>query len=478
MTQYTMQSPRLLAILIKVVPGLLHLGRVFLFAGLFLINPISGEEIKPTARKEILVLCPKEEDIVVPEKDRGVRNVHDKEGQPRVADFTSEYRQGFSYGWQDFLDKFQLGKFDLDETVVKERFPDDFLTPNQSAGPSSFYDGQVAGMKACRDALLALINNRGLSLLPARPSWLKKLLALGACEPTLNNTGNPTSIWWNYSSKGEKVTDNDLKLLREIPTSDVESLGLDHVDVTDTGVQTIPSMPKLTEINITARRSLTGACLHGLDRFPRLRNLTLVGLRSVNADDLVAFEKLKELEFLDLTASEIKDDAVPILIELPKLSILLLDWAYDGSDGPRMSSGAIARLGECRNIECLQLSGCAVDDAALSALATHLRGLTRLSLAKTKVTDASIGSIQHLENLEWLNLANTGVTDAGIVALAKHASIKTLSLQKTKIGDATLPILATLPMLNEVRINRGQFSDIGMAAFKRLKPKVRIEFTD
>jgi hypothetical protein len=473
-----MQSPRLFAKLIGVVPGLLFLGRGFLVAGLFLIIPISAEEITPTARKEILVLCPKEDDVVVPEEDGGVRNVHDKEGHPRVADFTSEYRQGFLYGWQDFLSKFQLGRFDLDETVDTERFPDAFLTLNQSAGPSSFYEGQVAGMQACRDAMLALIKNRGLHLIPARPSWLKKLLALGACEPTLNNAGNPTSIWWNYSSTGEKVTDKDLKLLREIPTSDVERLGLDHVDITDTGVETIPSMPKLTEINITAIRPLTGACLHGLDRFPRLRNISLFGLRSVNGNDLVVLVKLTELEFLDLTASEINDDAIPILKGLPRLRILLLDWAYDGSDGPRMSSGAIARLSECRNLECLQLSGCAVDDAALSALAKHLRRLTRLFLAKTKVTDASFGSIQHLENLEWLDLAYTGVTDAGIVALSKHPSIKILSLQATKISDGALPILATLPKLNSVSINRGQFSDIGIAAFNRLKPKVRIEFTD
>ena len=236
-------------------------------------------------------------------------------------------------------------------------------------------------------------------------------------------------------------------------------------------------MPKLTELDFYSTQ-LTGACLHTLFRSPLLKEVRLAGLRSVSTADLAVLGKLEELELLDLGAVAVEDDAVPIIVGLPKLSILILDWANDGSCGPKLTPAAIRQLGECHNLACLRLSGCAVDDGTLTALASHLPKLTELFVAKTRVTDLSIGSIQKLKQLEWLDLAQTRVTDAGIALLADHPSIETLSLENTLIGDPALATLLTMPKLKTVWMNRNQFSESAIAAFKKARPDTRFEFAD
>ena len=292
----------------------------------------------------------------------------------------------------------------------------------------------------------------------------------------MNDAGHPRELWWNYTSENQKMGDDDLRFLRDLPTEDMESFGLDHVAVTDDGMANLPAMPKLTKLEVSGPR-LTTACLRTLYRFPRLEYLALPGLRSANAGDFAALGQLKELEFLNFEGADINDDAVPTLVALPRLQTLLLDWAYDGSRGPKLTPAAIAQLGECQSLECLRLSGCAVDDATLTVLARKLPQLTELFIAKTQITDASIDSLKKLEHLEWLSISETRVTDAGIAALAGHPSIKTLSLDGTRVGDAAFATFATMPKLREIWANRVQFSDGAVANFKKQHPNVRVEFT-
>jgi len=439
--------------------------------------PSDHKSILPAERIGITVPPPATEQIAVPEQYRGIHTVHDKEGQPHEVDFTAAYGDGFIAGWGSILAGFRTGKLDLDE-VSPGRIEDlvELVQSINGVGGEPYYPGELAGAAACRDALQALAQDRGLVYLPARPPWLKQLAARG-CQIALNNAGRPILLWWTHIPHNQKLGDADFRILQDVPIDELTRLEIKFVPVTDDVLSRLSPMPKLTELDFYSTQ-LTGACLHALYRSPLLKEVRLAGLRSVSTADLAVLGKLEELELLDLGAVAVEDDAVPVIVGLPKLSILILDWANDGSGGPKLTPVAIRQLGECRNLEHLSLSGCAVDDRTLIVLASKIPKLTGLSIAKTQVTDASIGSIQKLQRLESFNFARTRVTDTGIALLAAHPSLETLSLEKTLVGDPALATLLTMPKLKEVWVGRNQFSESAIAAFKKARPNTRIKFAD
>jgi hypothetical protein len=432
-------------------------------------------DITPAAREKIVVSPPAKDRVEVPEKYRGVHVVHDKEGKKWEIDFTAVYRDGYVIGWQDFLASFKRGSFDLDEVegdkVAKH------IVLCQTIGGEPFYPGQLAGAAACRDALVALAKTRKLVYLPALPKWVKRLRVLGACEPRLNDAGRPTCIWWNYTTVGMKLSDEDLKVFKDISLSDLEELGLDHVSVSNVGIAGLPPMPKLKRLDMSSK-NLTGACLPSLRRFPQLETLELPGLRGVKTEEFAAIGQLKQLEFLNLQAVALGDDAVPIFLSLPRLSILILERSDAGSRGPRFSSEGVSRLRACRTLKCLRLTGCAVDDSALTAIASSLSELDDLFVGRTRITDSSMKAIQNLRHLTWLDIAETNVSDAGITAIGPHPSIKTISLEGTRVGNASLAALARMPELKEVWSSPGQFSGIALSEFEKRRPDVRIHVVE
>jgi internalin A len=300
---------------------------------------------------------------------------------------------------------------------------------------------------------------------------------LGACEPRRNDAGRPTCIWWNYTSVGQKLNDKDLKVFNDIPLSDLEEFGLNHVSVSDAGIAGLPPMPKLKKLDMSSNR-LTGACLHSLRRFPQLNYLALPGLRAVRTEEIAVVEELKQLKFLNLQAVELGDDAVPILVSLPKLSVLILEWSNDGSCGPRFSAEGISRFRACRSLKCLRLTGCAVDDSVLTALASSLFELDDLFVGRTRITDLSMSAIRNLRHLTWINIANTKVTDAGISALRSHPSIETISLEGTHITNASLAVLVTMLNLRTVWSSPDQFTGTALSEFEKRRPDVRIEVVE
>jgi hypothetical protein len=236
-------------------------------------------------------------------------------------------------------------------------------------------------------------------------------------------------------------------------------------------------MPKLKTLDVSSK-NLTGACLHSLRRFPQLDCLELPGLRAVKAEDFAVIGQLKQLKFLDLQAVELGDDAVPILLSLPKLSVLILEWSYDGSRGPRFSPEGISRFRACRTLKCLRLTGCAVDDSALAAVASSLSELDDLFVGRTRITDSSMSAIRNLRHLTWFNIAETKVSDAGITAIGSHPSIKTISLEGTRVGNASLAVLATMPELKDVWSSPDQFTGTTLSEFEKRRPDVRINVVE
>jgi hypothetical protein len=101
-------------------------------------------------------------------------------------------------------------------------------------------------------------------------------------------------------------------------------------------------------------------------------------------------------------------------------------------------------------IHSLNLRGTEVDDKGLVHLA-DTKGLVKLHLEKTKITDAGLKQLVKLEKLEYLNLYGTAVTNASIDTIASLKGLKKVYIWQTKIDiEGVKKLKAARPKLTIV----------------------------
>ncbi|MGO9464253.1 MAG: hypothetical protein ACLQVF_08870 [Isosphaeraceae bacterium] len=104
----------------------------------------------------------------------------------------------------------------------------------------------------------------------------------------------------------------------------------------------------------------------------------------------------------------------------------------------------------------------------------QLRGLQYLDLAHSPVTDAGMAHLQGLTALQWLSLEDTKIGDAGLVHLKGLAQLQTLLLGLTMVGDAGLPHLKPLTRLKMLSLYLTSVSDDAARDLQRAMPGTRI----
>ena len=126
-------------------------------------------------------------------------------------------------------------------------------------------------------------------------------------------------------------------------------------------------------------------------------------------------------------------------------------------DGTRVSDIGVAQLAPLHSLRLLSLhntrvtgtglcelpsppddiymDGCPVTDDAVIAIASRLKGLVRLSLAGTKITDRCLYALSQLKNIQMLRLTNTRVTDNGLSHFRGHESLYTLEACGTGLSQ-------------------------------------------
>jgi hypothetical protein len=176
--------------------------------------------------------------------------------------------------------------------------------------------------------------------------------------------------------------------------------------------------------------------LHSRNAQGEIVALRLEGIKLAK-DDFGLIGRLRELETLDLSRSNVTDVDLQRLGGLPKLRELKLwDTRLDGS--------GLAHLGALGRLERLELGDTKVTDDALQHLA-KLQNLRYLVLIRTRVTDAGLPHVARLLSLQSLKLGGTGVTDQGLRVLRGLRELRGLTLDETKVSEAGLKSLAELP---------------------------------
>jgi len=164
----------------------------------------------------------------------------------------------------------------------------------------------------------------------------------------------------------------------------------------------------------------------GRDHENRIQVITTPNPLLVTNKDLAMITGLPDLIVLDLRGTQISDEALTHLTDLPKLDQLYLGGSVITDTEPTLFHARFT-------------------DAAIDPV-VQLTSLKVLSLAKTDIGDEAVQKLPALTKLEVLFLLGTNVTDASIDALSQMKSLKELYLQETAITPAGLKRLrAALP---------------------------------
>jgi YHS domain-containing protein len=108
-----------------------------------------------------------------------------------------------------------------------------------------------------------------------------------------------------------------------------------------------------------------------------------------------------------------------------------------------------------------------IDDAAAKTLLEPvLQQTSDLTLARTKVTDATLSLIAKMPRLRRLNISATSVTDAGIALLASHPVLEELIVSSCPLTDHASESIARIPALKRVYVWKTGFTPSAVASLR------------
>jgi cytochrome c/Leucine Rich Repeat (LRR) protein len=122
----------------------------------------------------------------------------------------------------------------------------------------------------------------------------------------------------------------------------------------------------------------------------------------------------------------------------------------------------------------LNLVGDKVENTQLALLTPLDQQLAVLNLARTKVTDDGLKSVEGLANLRKLHLENTKVGDEGLTHLKGLTNLEYLNLYNTQVTDAGLKNLEGLKNLKSLYLWQTKVTPEGVDSLKKALPKCEI----
>jgi len=136
------------------------------------------------------------------------------------------------------------------------------------------------------------------------------------------------------------------------------------------------------------------------------------------------------------------------------------------------SNNDIERIIEIKGLKRLDLSFTYVSDAGIESL-QQLQQLEELTLDATEaITDAAASYLRANKHLRKLVLRGTDITDVGMPYLAALTGLKSLDLSHTMVGDVGLESLPALSELEELDLGGTRITGINLN-FLKLLPKLK-----
>lgn len=264
--------------------------------------------------------------------------------------------------------------------------------------------------------------------------------------------------------QGKRVTD---KRLQRIDFAELYFLSLLDTSVTDKGIALLESATNLQEVSISSN-VLTDACMETLCRLPALRSLLIHDAPLITDQGIAQLQIRENLRELYLDGTQLSDDGICSFTHLTLIRSLSLDRTLVTDEGVSqlaplpnlklltLEETAVVGYGLCKLLTAtdIYLDGCPIADDAVDEFATHLKGLRRLSLKDTPITDDCLDALSTLPQLESLRLTRTHITDKGITQFRGHPSLYTLEVCETYVSAAAVMCLEEQSPLKKMNIIR------------------------
>lgn len=441
-----------------------------------------GGPVVRTSRDNLDIVCK----VTIPEELEEQATFHPKDGDQITLNARELYENAYRSGWQQYLELFQSGELDLDETHAQPDLMQEWvLTMN----------ARYEGFQQCRQDILNYEKGHNITFKPLRNPQIKALLNSGAYLDFQDYPPAPDDEPTEISFSGQEITDADLKPLQHF--SKIIQFNASGTSITDRGLEYLETSNDLWQLNLGGTL-ITDEGLASLLRFKKLEILDLPNT-AVTDIGVSRLAELPSLESLTLEGVAITDQALIALSTAPKLRCLYLGKAADESVSlsfkPNPSSGSmdvetqanhprviasapiisdvgLAAIAKMKNLESLGLEGNAITDDGLMKLRVLSR-LQYLRLDYTPITDVGLQSLSSLADLEWISLEGVNITDDGLKALSGLAKLETLILSNCKLTDACLMHLEGCTGLKSIWRTGTQITDQGIEELQKKLPNLR-----
>ena len=201
-----------------------------------------------------------------------------------------------------------------------------------------------------------------------------------------------------------------------------------------------------------------------------VRAVEVASRREWTATDTGAVCSFHNVQYLELSETQISDTELPKLTRLTKLEFLGLGA---GNHAPRVTFRGLAALKSLSRLKELHLLSLRRNGGTLDVLA-NFSELAKLTLYKCEVADGDLTHLHGLSKLEELRLCGTQVSDAATKYLASMASLRILHLDGTAITDAALENLAKLERLQELWLDGTRVTIAGVKKLQITLPDCKI----
>lgn len=157
---------------------------------------------------------------------------------------------------------------------------------------------------------------------------------------------------------------------------------------------------------------------------------------------------VRKLNFVEASA-EVRDEHLETVVQsCPYLTTVALDNAAG------ISSSAIERFAECKQLRNLWLDCTPVNDEAVEKIALGCQHLRVIGLARTEVTDEGVQALQHCEKIAKIGLDFTSVTDDSLLAILNRCrNLNGLWLSSTQISERTIIEASAQAGLREIHLD-------------------------
>lgn len=130
-----------------------------------------------------------------------------------------------------------------------------------------------------------------------------------------------------------------------------------------------------------------------------------------------------------------------------------------------------------RDVESLQLYGTEVTDEGLRAL-SEMPGLRNLELRSTTFTDAALVHVAEVGELRSLSLLHTSITGEGLAPLVNLPNLRDLRIAWTDIGDDDLISIGRMKLLEHLHLRSNRVTPDGIARLREQLPDCAIQVKD